>query len=176
MGTNTTNNISNYNMLSPVGFKFNIARAPNLNYTIQRANLPGIRLSSNKIPTPFVPIPITGKITYNQFSVDFKVDEDLNNYLEIHNWMTALGSEQNFSGYKTLKDNQTTTFSTKNGLTSDINLSIMTSAMRPNISVDLKDCFPIDLSDLDLSVTDSTLEYVNARVSFEYLRYEITRF
>ena len=90
--------------------------------------------------------------------------------------MTALGSDDNFSGYKTLKDNQNTTFNMKNGLTSDMNLSIMTSAMRPNISVDLKDCFPVDLTDLDLSITDSTIDYVSARATFAYLRYEITRF
>ena len=176
MATNTTNNVLNYNMLSPVGFKFSIARAPNLNYMVQRANLPGIQLSVSKIPNPFVPVPIAGKITYNQFAVEFKVDEDLNNYLEIHNWMTALGSDDDFAGYKTLKDASATTFNFKNGLTSDINLSIMTSAMRPNISVDLKDCFPVDLTDLDLSVTDGNLDYVSARATFAYLRYEISRF
>lgn len=176
MATNTTNDVLNYNMLSPVGFKFTIARAPNLNYAVQRANLPGIQLSTSKIPNPFLPVPITGKLNYNQFAVEFKVDEDLNNYLEIHNWMTALGSDDNFSGYKTLKDNQNTTFNMKNGLTSDMNLSIMTSAMRPNISVDLKDCFPVELTDLDLSITDSTIDYVSARATFAYLRYEITRF
>ena len=172
---NSTNTVTNYNFLSPVGFKFTLARAPNLNYNVQRANLPGIQMSQSKVPNPLLPIPITGKISYNSFSVEFKVDEDLNNYLEIHNWMTALGSDDNFVGYQTLKNNERT-FNSKNGLTSDINLSIMTSAMRPNISVDFRDCFPVDLTDLDMRVTDTALEYVDARVTFAYLRYDITRF
>ena len=42
-------------------------------------------------PTPFKPIPLDGNLTYNNFTITFLVDENLENYLELHNWMRALG-------------------------------------------------------------------------------------
>jgi len=176
MVTNVTNSVLNNNFLSPVGYKFTLARTPNLNYNIQRINLPGITLSTTKIANPFVPIPITGKITYNQLNATFKVNEDLDNYLEIHNWMTALGSDDDFTDYATLKENQNVrNKNITNGLTSDLNLSIMTSSMNPNISVNFHDCFPIELTDLQFNSSDASLEYIEASVSFVYLRYKITQ-
>ena len=48
-------------------------------------------LGDVNIPTAgFVPIPVEGNIQYQDLSIEFIVDEDLRNYMELHNWMRAL--------------------------------------------------------------------------------------
>ena len=47
------------------------------------------------IPTRgMVPIPIEGNVQYGELNIEFIVDEDLRNYMELHNWIRALGVPQ----------------------------------------------------------------------------------
>lgn len=48
-----TNQPDNINFLSPLGFKFVLARAPNLNFFVTDVNLPSITLGFIETPTPF---------------------------------------------------------------------------------------------------------------------------
>ena len=44
------------------------------------------------VPTPFKPIPVMGtNLTFSNLSVTFIVDEFLENYRELHDWLTAIG-------------------------------------------------------------------------------------
>jgi hypothetical protein len=161
---------ANKNFLSPLGFRFSLTRAPNLNFNVQDARIPGLQLSQAESPTPFVSIPIASHITYNPLSVSFRVSEDLDDYLEIHNWMVGLGAPESFDQYKALKavepGNPKTVYS-------DITLLITNSAMRPNIRVKFIDAFPISIGDLQFNTTDTDVNYMQCTVDFEYLRYTV---
>lgn len=159
------------NFLSPLGFKFSLMRAPNLTYNVQRINLPGISLGSVEFPNPFSIVPTGGKVRYEDLTLSFLVDEDLNNYLEIYNWMVGIGFPKEFPQHKALSDQPK---NTGRGLTSDMNLIILTSSMTPNISIDFLDAFPINISDLSFSTTDSSVNYIEASVTFKYQRHEIS--
>ena len=165
-----TNTPANKNFLSPLGFKFTLARAPNLSFNIQDITLPGLQLGEFDQPTPFVAIPVASHITYNPLSISFRVGEDLDDYLEIYNWMVGLGAPQSFDQYKALATakpgNSETTYS-------DITLLIMNSAMRPNIKVTFYDAFPISLGDLEFNTTDADVNYIQCNAQFRYLRYDI---
>ena len=160
------------NFLSPLGFKFSLKRAPNLVFNVQKATFPGVNLGVVDVPTPFSIIPLGGKIFYPEFSLQFLVDEDLNNYLEIYNWMIGVGFPREFEQHKALSDQPK--FS-GTGLVSDMNLTILTSTSTPNISVDFIDAFPIRLSDLIMSTTEENVNYIESTVSFRYQRHEITK-
>jgi hypothetical protein len=163
-------NSINKNFLSPLGYKFTLSRAPAISYNVQSLRLPGIQLSNGETPTPFVPIPVTGKISYNAFGVTFRLNEDMTDYLEIHNWMESLGSPVDFTGYKALEDAQV---GSTDMLTSDINVSIMNSSMNPNIRIDFFDAFPIGIGDVEFNTVDTSVNYIECSVEFRYLRYEI---
>jgi hypothetical protein len=167
--TSTPNNI---NMLSQLGFKFTLARAPHLTYFTNAVELPGLNLSVVEVPTPFVSIPLSGKCTYDDLAVQFKVDENFGNWFELHDWITALGSPVDFSNYKTLKEKPV---GDKKGLTSDIELTIMKSSMMPNIGVTFKDAFPISISPLTFNSQDLDVEYMSATATFKYLSYSVRR-
>jgi len=161
---------ANKNFLSPLGFKFTLGRAPNLSFNIQEARIPGIQLGEIVTPSPFVVIPNSDGITYNPLSISFRVSEDMDDYLEIHNWMVGLGAPESFAQYKALQDVQPGNPQT---VYSDITLLITNSSMRPNLKFTFHDAFPTSLGDLEFNTTDTDVNYMQCTVDFRYLRYTI---
>lgn len=161
---------ANKNFLSPLGFKFVLARAPNLNFRVQDLSIPGIQLGEITTPTPFIRIPNSDSITYNPLSVSFRVSEDLDDYLEIHNWMVGLGAPENFDQYKALKNAEP---GNPRSVYSDITVLVMNSAMRSNIKITFHDAFPTSLGDLQFNTTDTDVNYIQCTVQFTYLKYNI---
>ena len=83
----------NYNLLSPVGFRFQIKKLPTVTYFCQSVNIPGISLGEALRATPFVDFSVPGdKVSYDDLSISFLIDEDLSNFLEVFGWMKKLGS------------------------------------------------------------------------------------
>jgi hypothetical protein len=170
-----TNAPTNYNFLSPLGYKFILSRAPNVEYFVQEVTLPGLNLGIAVQPSPFITIPQPGdRLEYEQMQVTFRVNEDLDNYLEIFNWMVALGAPENFQQY-TLKSPLESTNQQKDTITSDITLSILSSAMNGNIEFKMKDCFPVSLSNITMSSTVSDVDYVVATATFALRNFTITQ-
>lgn len=165
-----TNIPSNKNFLSPLGFKFTLGRAPTLNYNVQSVVIPGIQLGEIEIPTPFVRMPTSDGVTFSPLQVTFRVNEDLSDYLEIHDWMIGLGAPVSFDQYKAL---QNAALGSQSTLSSDITVMIMNSSMRSNIKVLFHDAFPTSLGDLEFNTTDTDVSYIECTATFRYLRYEI---
>lgn len=157
---------TNPNFLSPLSFKFVLSRTPNINFNVQSVRLPGMSLSSTETATPFVSIPNSGKVTYAPLTITFRVNEDMADYLEIHNWMKGLGSPSSFEEYARLKQSDA-------GLYSDATLVINNSRRLGNLSATFIDMFPIDLSDLQFTTMDTDVNYLECTVDFRFLRYEI---
>ena len=96
-----TNTPENKNFLSPINFRFQIKRSPHLNFFIQRVNLPAIRLPDVTYPNPVQNIPYFGEhMEYADLVIEFKLDEDLQNYLELHNWLIQLGTPERLDQYR----------------------------------------------------------------------------
>lgn len=157
---------TNPNFLSPLSYKFVLQRTPNLNFNIQTVRLPGMAMSSTETATPFVSIPNSGKITFSPLTITFRVNEDMSDYLEIHNWMKGLGSPSDFTGYANLKNSD-------QGLYSDATLVINNSRKLGNISAKFIQMFPVDISDLQFTTMDTDVNYLECTVDFRFLSYEI---
>lgn len=165
---------TNRNYLSPVGYRFTLKRAPNVEFFVQRVSLPGLSLPVVDRPTPFVRIPEPGDhLEFNQLSVTFKVNEDLDNYLEVFNWMIALGKPEKFEQYTF--DPRQSFNDPKATVKSDITINILTSAMNSNFEVTCRDCFPVSLSELEFDSTATDINYIEATVTFAMRDYTITR-
>ena len=106
LGTNTLNETAlsgNLNFLSPIGFRFQLQRAPNVEYFCQSVTLATLSINIAPQINSFVDIPRPGdKVTYGEFTMRFRIDEDMTNYLEIHDWVTALGHPDDLSQFKSL--------------------------------------------------------------------------
>ena len=164
---------ANINFLSPLGFRFKLKRAPNLNFFVTDVNLPQISLGNIELPTPFKIINIAGsKLEYGDFNLTFKLDEDMATYFEIYNWLVAIGFPESFTQYKGLKEAQR---GTPNQLVSDATLTIMTSDMIPNIEVNFEDLFPTSIGDINFTTSDTDVNYISATVSFKYKIFHVKK-
>lgn len=171
------NQPSNKNFLSPLGFRFLIKKTPNVNWFVQSVNLPGISLPEVVVPTPFVNIPFSGEqMTFEKLQVTFRVDEDMTNYLELHNWMIGTGFPEKFDQYTGIGPDSTNTnrFNKPGQIKSDGTLFIMNSVMNPVVQVHFFDLAPISLSGFSFDTKMSDVISVEATATFSYLRYTIS--
>ena len=62
--------------------------------------------------TPLKDIPLLGdKLTYEDLTITFIVDENLENYIEMHTWLTAIGfpkDRKQFSEFRSATSNVST--------------------------------------------------------------------
>lgn len=162
---------SNPNFLSPLGFKFQLKKTPNTNFFVQSATIPQLTLGTASVPTPFANIPMPGdKVTFSEFQITFKVDEDMTNYLELFNWITALGHPQNFEQYKTLAAKPAYT---GEGIYSEASLIILNSAKSPTNEIHFYDLYPTSLSDIIMDTRNTDIDYVTCTASFAYRMFDI---
>ena len=174
-----TNQLDNRNFLSPVGFKFSITKVPKADFFSNSASIPGINLGFAEQPTYLKNLPVPGdKLTYADFSLRFFVDENLTNYLEVHNWLRALGFPESLDEFTELKQfdkyNPTTDARNPLGEFSDASLFIYNSQFNEVARVDFKDTFPVSLSTINFDASESDIQYVTAEATFKYSIYNIT--
>jgi hypothetical protein len=177
---------------SPTQFKFGIIKLPKVEYFCTAANIPGITLGSTNQPTPLKDIPIPGdKLDYDTLNISFLVDENLENYREIHGWLTGLGFPKDYSQFRDLQGAGSDRYPTTQnvglskelgqvkkavqddgGLYSDATLFVLTSKNTNNIEVRFRDIYPVSLSGLDYNQQANDVDYLTASVTFSYKIYE----
>ena len=164
---------TNVNFLSPLGYRFTLKRSPNVNFFVTDANIPSFNLGFVNVPSPFKNFPVPGdKPEYGSLRLTFKLDEDMNNYLEIYNWILKLGFPSSFEQYQDLS---TAAPGSGIGTVSDGTLSVLNSSQSPNIEVQFEDLFPISISDVNFTSADTTVNYVTATVEFKFTLYKIVK-
>jgi hypothetical protein len=167
-----TNQVENKNFLSPLNFKFILARAPNVNFFTQAVNIPGLSLPAIDVNNPLIRVPYQGDhLLYDELTISYKVDEDLNNYMELHTWIRALG-KRSFAEYRDLESKPK---SSGESLRSDISLTVLTSNKNPNYEIVFKDAFPINVSGVEFSSTAADVDYIQASATFRYVTYDIIK-
>lgn len=161
----------NQNFQAPQNFKFFIKRAPNLNFFVQKTAIPEIQIDPTWQPTPFTQIPLSGDhITYTPFSVTFKVDEDLKNYIEMLDWLNSLGFPNLYTEYAAKSMRPKTDLS---GITSDLQLLILNSSENPTHAVNFVDGFPVFLGGLEFDTTQQDVTFITCTVTFRYTNFYI---
>jgi len=171
---------------SPVQFRFKCSKLPEVEFFCQTANIPGIGLGVADVETPLKSIPFPGdKVTYQDLAISFLVDENLNNYKEIHDWIIGLGAPQNHTQFSTLRDTGTdrfpgqTTNSPNNntvpdgGTYSDATLTVLNSKNIAVTEIRFHNIFPTSLGALSYDVQASDVNYLSVGVDFSYMYYEI---
>jgi hypothetical protein len=166
------NTPTNKNFLSPLNFKFIMKRAPHVNFFVQKVNIPAISLAEVNTPNPLLRIPEPGDhLDFDELRVSFRVDEDLQNYLEIQNWLRSIG-KQSFQQYGAIASKK---IYSGESIKSEISLTVLTSAKRPNYEIVFQDAFPTGLSSIEFDTSFEDVLYLEADASFRYTKYEITR-
>ena len=162
----------NLNYLSNISFRLTMQDAPNLTWFCQSVNVPGVSIDAIDVQTPYLNIPHAGaKVTFEELSVRFIVDEHLKNWMEIYDRIIALGLAEGGEKYRLLKAKSDLT--QRGGTVSTLVLTVLTSAMNPQMEFHFYEAFPITLSALDFDSANTDLEYFTATAGFRYTNYEI---
>ena len=175
---------------SPTQFRFLINQLPKVEYFTTSANIPGIGLGDGVLNTPFKDIPLLGdKLTYEDLAISFIVDENLENYIEMHTWLTSIGFPKDRSQFSDFRSATSNTKTSTRGeskdigdvrastpelpMYSDATLTILTNKNNPVVECRFADVFPTSLSGLDYNQNQTDVEYLTATVNFKYKIYEI---
>ena len=175
---------------APTQFRFLINQLPKVQYFTTACNIPGISLNEATYSTPLKDIPIMGeKLSYEDLNISFIVDENLENYIEMHTWLTGIGfpkDRSQFRDFRSTTSNMST--STKGtskdigdvkattpemAMTSDAVMTVLTNKNNPVVECRFRDVFPTSLSGLTYSQNNTDVDYLTAEVKFKYTIYEI---
>lgn len=154
-------------------FKFQLDKIPNVVYWSYSVPLPGITFGEVIQPTPFLDVKRPGdKLVFDPLTVNFIVQENLANYIEIYNWLIGIGKPESFDQYRTWTTQGGK--SSKQNIYSDAILTIFSNKYNPIVRVKFIDCFPTALSPLtyDSSMTDVTPITTDATFSYSYYKIE----
>ena len=173
MATAFQNQLTNRNFLSPAAFQFSITKTPKVSFFCTSASIPSMYFDTNTQPSYLKDIDLPGeKLTYDNLTVRFLVDEDLKNYMAIHNWMTGIGYPESLGDFKEEVTKPDTSID-MNQQYSDGSLIIQNSNFRTNAIVKFKDLFPTDLTSLEFDTAVTDIQYFTAEATFKYLVYNI---
>ena len=175
---------------SPTQFRFLINQLPKVQYFTTEANIPGIALGDIELATPLKNIPLMGdKLTYEDLNITFIVDENLENYVEMHTWLTSIGfpnDRSQFANFRSATSNVATNTrgeskdigdvkasTPERAMYSDAVMTILTNKNNPVVECRFADVFPTSLSGLTYSQNQTDVDYLTAEVNFKYQIYEI---
>ena len=178
---------------SPIQFRFKCTKLPLVEFFVQSANIPGINLVSATQTNPLYDIPLPGdKITYASLDMSFLVDENLNNYKEIHDWILGLGFPSNNQQFQDLQSAGSDRFPgssrstaatgtstpqplNEGGIYSDAILTVLNSKNIAKTEIRFQNVYPTSLGSLNYDVRQTDVDYLNASVSFNYMNYDIVQ-
>jgi hypothetical protein len=155
-----------HNALLTNYFQFSIERIPNIVYFCQAANLPGIQYGEAEQPTIFshpIKVPV-GSVRFDPLVLKFKVDENLNNWLEIHNWIKTISNYVDHGKLLPYTEQA-----------SDGDLLLTNSSYKPKIKITFKRLFPIKLDGIDFNTILPDATEAISSVTFSYTDYSIER-
>ena len=184
---------SKFDYASPIQFRFKITKLPLVEFTIQTANIPSVTLDEVQQPTRLKPIALPGStLSFGNLELSFLVDENLNNYKELHDWLIGLGtpeSDSQFSGLLATGSDRfagstassaatgsgTSTPLNEGAIYSDATLTVLNSKNIPKTEIRFKNVYPTFLAGLSYDIKANDVSYIQASATFSYMGYEIVQ-
>ena len=167
------NQIQNRNFLAPVGFKFTLAKYPKVAFFSNSARIPELSLGTAIQPSYLKDIDVPGeKLTYGDLTIRFLVDENMENYMAMHNWLKGIGfpeTPQQFADQTTNVDGLRDPLE----VFSDGSLHILNSNFQDVAIVKFNDLFPVALTSLEFDATETDINYFTAEATMRYTVYNI---
>ena len=166
-----TRQIQNRNFLSPAGFKFSLAKAPKVDFFSQSVSIPNIDLGVAVQTTYLRDIPVPGdKLVYGDLDIEFFIDENLENYLQIERWMRSLGYPESLAETVSLNPQKD---SLLDGARSDGTLLVYNSSFNPIAKILFKDMFPVSLTPVPFAADVTDINYIMATATFKYTIFNV---
>ena len=150
-----------YNNLQSNSFSMTIDRIPQTIFRVTKCSVPSIQIPAPEVPHPSASQYFPGSVTeFDSLVIEFLVDENLQNYEEMFNWIT----QQRY-----LSD-VTPNLDGGPPLVSDGAIITLNNNSIPNKVFSFKNLFPISLGSLsfDTTVSEPTSMMCEAEFRFSY--------
>lgn len=169
--------------LRPSMFKFEIMNLPRTSFTCQVASIPDLTIGTATQPTPTLDIPVIGdKLEFGDLTIEFMVNEDMSNYIEIYNWIVAIASTElvNYTADDFRKAITNYSPSVNNpredrSLYSDASLFVIDSTNNPIVKINFMDVIPVGIQGIPFDIRITDQGPVTARATFRYRIYNIEK-
>jgi hypothetical protein len=178
---------NNINPLQPTGFQLAITKLPEVTFFCQTAIIPEVLIPPVDMGTPLSINKLPGdRITFSEFTINFLIDENMNNYISIWNWIIGLGFPENYTQYQELlTSSQVSTqpdtadnpaipqFGMLQGNYSDATLQILGSNNVAVRTIHFVDLHPISLSSLEFKANTPDVQYLTGSATFGYTYFNL---
>jgi hypothetical protein len=163
----------NTNPIQPTKFLLTFDRIGAVTYFCQTVRLPGVSMGQAPFNTPLLDIQSPGnKLSFNPFSVDFIVDEEMIGWRQIYEWFNSMASPKGLEHRKALSELQNEYKKSKLLSYSDATLTIVSALNNPIVRIQFYNVFPTSLSDINFDTTQSADNIITSEVSFVYDYFE----
>lgn len=164
-------------LLQPTKFQVQFNRIPDVVYFCQKAPLPASKIPTATHEMPFKSRKAAGsKIEYDDWNIQFLVEEALNTWNEIHQWMRDYTTETGYQDYNNL--NRLTKSSLIQRVSGfpdaycDATLTVLSTQNNPISKFVFHDCFPVYLGELDFDTTSGAENTIHCDATFAFWYYE----
>ena len=165
--------IANRNFLSGVGFKFNLTKFPKVDFFSNSARIPELNLELTTQASYLKNIDVPGeRLTYGDFTLRFLVDENMENYQSIYDWLTGLGFPETTKEFAEIIKDKDGQRDPKEAFC-DGSLRILNSNYREVGKVKFNDLFPVSLTSLEFDATNTDVQFFTAEATFKYTLYKL---
>ena len=182
-----------FDYASPIQFRFKMTKLPQVEFFVQTANIPGITLDEVQQPTRLKAIALPGStLSFANLDLSFLVDENLNNYKELHDWLIGLGtpeSDSQFAGLLTTGSDRfpgstassaatgsnTAQPLNEGGIYSDATLTVLNNKNVAKTEIRFKNVYPTSLGSLSYDIKANDVDYLQVQASFNYMYYDIVQ-
>jgi len=151
-----------YNYLNPTRYELTFSRLPNLVLYANRVSLPGLNIGvvEQRFRTGRLMIP-GSSITYDPFTVNFHVDESMDVWRAIADWIKECSHAEELAEASLDKN-----------VYSDVTVEILTNNSTTNQKIIYENCFPTNLTQVELDATTSEQE-IPCSAMFSYTNYKL---
>ena len=113
------------------------------------------------------------RLTYGDFTLRFLVDENMENYKSVYDWLTGLGFPETTKEFADIIKDSDGQTDPKEAFC-DGTLRILNSNYREVAKVKFSDLFPVSLTSLDFDATNTDVQFFTAEATFKYTLYKLS--
>lgn len=118
-------------------------------------------------------LPLAGdRLIFEDLTIQFLVDEQLENYLAVHNWMRGLGFPNSIEDFIDLVTDENNSIDMDQQY-SDGTLLVLNNQFNSVARVKFNGLFPVSLSGLQFDATNTDYQSLTATATFKYTIYNI---
>lgn len=166
----TESTLESTNFLQPTGFKviINRKRFKNLEFFAQTVQHPSVSAGPAIAPFRGTNLALPGdKLEYSSLSMEAILDENMNVYKEMLEWLKFVVLENN-------KPRSLQTTASEDLTSYDIKLAILSSHNNTIDTITYKDSFPIDLGTINFQSNVDGINYITVPITFAYSSFDVT--